>query len=54
LCYLLEGVVRLTDCNGAARELGPGSAFVIPAEFEGVGEALETVKKIYTIWQAKA
>lgn len=51
LCYLLEGRVRLIDGSGAAREFGPGSAFVIPAGFEGVWETLEPVKKIYTIWQ---
>jgi len=54
LCYVLEGRVRLTDSQGAAREFGPGSAFVIPAGFEGVWETLEPVKKIYTIWQACA
>lgn len=52
LCYLLEGRVRLTDSGGSAREFGPGSAFVIPAGFEGVWETLEPVKKIYAIWQA--
>jgi len=51
LCFLLEGRVRLVDSNGAAREFGPGSAFVIPAGFEGVWETLEPVKKIYAIWQ---
>lgn len=53
LCYLLEGRVRLTDSSGAAREFGPGSAFVIPAGFAGVWETLEPVKKIYAIWQAR-
>lgn len=53
LCFLLEGRVRLTDSSGAAREFGQGSAFVIPAGFEGVWENLEPVKKIYTIWQPK-
>jgi hypothetical protein len=54
LCYLLEGRVRLIDSSGAAREFGPGSAFVIPAGFEGVWETLEPVRKIYTIWQARS
>ncbi|MEW5769428.1 MAG: cupin domain-containing protein [Pseudomonadota bacterium] len=54
LCYILEGRVRLSDSSGAAREFGPGSAFVIPAGFSGVWETLEPVKKIYTIWQPKA
>ena len=53
LCVLLEGRIRLTDTSGAAKEFGPGSAFVIPAGFEGVWETLEPVKKIYTIWQPK-
>jgi hypothetical protein len=54
LCYILEGRARLTDINGASREFGPGSAFVIPAGFAGIWETLEPVKKIYTIWQAKS
>jgi uncharacterized protein len=54
LCYILEGRVRLTDVNGAAKEFGPGSAFVIPAGFAGVWDTLEPVKKIYTIWQPKS
>ena len=54
LCVLLEGRVRLVDSAGAAREFGPGSAFVIPAGFEGVWETLEPVRKIYTIWQGRA
>ena len=53
LCVLLEGRIRLIDSSGASREFGAGSAFVIPAGFEGVWETLEPVKKIYTIWQAK-
>jgi uncharacterized protein len=52
-CYILEGRCRLTDINGASKEFGPGSAFVIPAGFEGVWDTLEPVKKIYTIWQPK-
>ena len=53
LCVILEGRIRLTDASGAAKEFGPGSAFVIPAGFEGVWETLEPVKKIYSIWQPK-
>lgn len=54
LCVILEGRVRLIDRRGTTREFGPGSTFVIPAGFEGVWETLEPVKKIYTIWQARA
>jgi uncharacterized cupin superfamily protein len=54
LCYLLEGRARLTDRQGGSREFGPGSAFVIPAGFEGVWETLEPVRKIYAIWQPRA
>lgn len=54
LCYILEGRCRLTDINGASKEFGPGSAFVIPAGFAGEWETIEPVKKIYTIWQPKA
>jgi len=48
-CALLEGRVRLTDSTGAAREFGPGDAFVIPGGFEGVWETLEPLRKHYVI-----
>jgi len=52
-CYILEGRIRLIDSTGEKREFGPGSAFVIPAGFEGIWETLAPVKKMYTIWQPK-
>jgi len=52
LCYILEGRVRLTDADGASKEFGPGSAFVIPAGFSGTWATLEPVKKIYAIWES--
>ena len=54
LCVILEGKVKLTAEDGTSVEFGPGSTFVIPAGFKGIWETLEPVKKIYTIWQAKA
>ena len=52
-CYILEGRIRLIDSTGAKLEFGQGSAFVIPAGFEGIWETLAPVKKLYTIWQAR-
>jgi uncharacterized cupin superfamily protein len=54
LCVILEGKVKLTANDGSSVVFGPGSTFVIPAGFIGTWETLEPVKKIYTIWQAKA
>ena len=53
VCVILEGRVRLTDLSGNAKEFGAGSTFVLPAGFKGTWETLETVKKIYVIWQSK-
>lgn len=49
LCVILAGRVRLTGADGAAREFGPGDAFVVPRGFTGVWETLEPVRKIYAI-----
>ena len=49
LCVLLAGRVRLTEDGGAARDFGPGEAFVVPRGFRGVWETLEPVRKIYAI-----
>lgn len=49
LCVILEGRARLTEDGGAARDFGPGDAFVIPRGFVGVWETLEPVRKIYAI-----
>jgi uncharacterized protein len=53
VCVILEGRVRLTDLNGNAKEFAAGSIFALPAGFKGTWETLETVKKVYVIWQGK-
>ena len=46
---VIEGRLRITDSAGAAAEFGPGDACVIPAEFTGTFEVLETVRKYYVL-----
>ncbi|NVM74442.1 hypothetical protein FHW83_000202 [Duganella sp. SG902] len=47
--YVLEGRCRVIDEDGHAAEAGPGDAMVIPANFKGVFEVVEPVKKHYVI-----
>ncbi|MTV41610.1 cupin domain-containing protein [Duganella radicis] len=47
--YVLEGRCRVIDEHGYAAEAGPGDAMVIPANFKGVFEVVEPVKKHYVI-----
>ena len=46
---VIEGRIRITDAAGEAREFGPGEACIIPAEFTGTFEVLETVRKYYVL-----
>lgn len=46
---VLEGRCRVIDEDGHAAEAGPGDAMVIPANFKGVFEVVEPVKKHYVI-----
>jgi|SRR5580765_3240697 uncharacterized cupin superfamily protein len=50
--HLLSGRVVLTDSEGRAERFGPGDVFVIPAGYRGTWETLETVRKLYAIYQA--
>ncbi len=51
-CQLLSGRVILRGTYGSETELVAGDNFVIPAGFEGEWEVLETVKKVYAIYEA--
>jgi uncharacterized cupin superfamily protein len=47
--HVLEGRIQITNAQGQAEQFGPGDAGVIPAEFTGVFEVLEPVRKHYVI-----
>jgi uncharacterized cupin superfamily protein len=53
-CTILEGKAVLTDANGKAETFVKGDSFVIPSGFAGTWETVEPVKKLYTIFEAKA
>ncbi len=46
---VLEGRIRISAEDGAAREFGPGDACVIPAGFRGLFEVLEPTRKRYVM-----
>ena len=50
LCIILSGTVRLTSQDGKTKEYKAGSNFVIPSGFVGTWETVDTVKKIYAIY----
>ncbi|MYM84571.1 DUF861 domain-containing protein [Duganella sp. FT50W] len=47
--YVLEGRCRVINEAGDIAEAGPGDALVIPANFKGVFEVVEPVRKHYVI-----
>lgn len=49
VCTLRRGRVRLTDDSGRSVEHGPGETFVLPGDFRGVWETLESLEKVYVI-----
>lgn len=51
LVHLLAGRVVLTDADGHEQRFGPGDMFVIPAGFRGTWETVESVRKLYAIYQ---
>ncbi|BET24580.1 hypothetical protein EV673_1549 [Limnobacter thiooxidans] len=52
--HVLEGRIQITDAQGEAKQFGPGDAGVIPADFTGVFEVLEPVRKHYVIIDREA
>ena len=49
ICFLLDGVVRLTDATGHSETYRKGDTFIIPNGFKGVWETVEPVRKFYAI-----
>jgi uncharacterized protein len=49
ICFLLDGVVRLTDADGHVVTYRAGDTFVIPYGFKGTWETIEPVRKIFAI-----
>lgn len=52
--HVLEGRLQITNAQGVVKAFGPGDAGVIPAEFTGVFEVLDRVKKHYVIIDRQA
>ena len=52
--FVTEGRCRIIDEAGNAAEAGVGESLVIPANFKGVFEVLESMKKHYVIVERKA
>ena len=50
--HLLEGVVTVTDAEGASKTYRAGDAFVTPAGFSGTWDVIEPVKKHFTYYGA--
>ena len=53
-CVILEGRVRIEGEGGESNEFRPGDAFVVPAGFTGSWEVLESCRKWYAIFEARA
>lgn len=51
VCTFLEGRARLTNEAGESWEFGAGDSFAIPAGFTGFWETLETLRKVYVIYE---
>jgi uncharacterized cupin superfamily protein len=49
ICFILEGVVRLTDETGHEETYRSGDAFIVPTGFKGIWENVEPVRKFYAI-----
>lgn len=48
-CYILSGVIELTEEGQAPRIFRAGDSFVMKPGFVGVWKTIETVRKIYVI-----
>jgi uncharacterized protein len=47
--HVLSGRARLTGADGAERIVGPGDVMVLPLDWSGRWEILETLRKLYVI-----
>ncbi|WP_332117044.1 cupin domain-containing protein [Azorhizobium caulinodans] len=48
-CYILEGVVELTEEGGTPVTYRAGDSFVMKPGYVGVWRTIETVRKIYVV-----
>lgn len=46
-CYLLQGVIELTEEGQAPKRFKAGDSFVMKPDFKGRWKTIETVRKIY-------
>lgn len=53
VCYLLSGVVKISDREGNAETFKAGDCFAIPQGFNGTWENVETSRKYYVIFEKK-
>lgn len=53
LCVVTHGRVVLESAAGLRSEFGPGSAFVVPAGFQGTWQVVEPCTKIYAIFEPR-
>lgn len=49
-CVVLSGRVALTDLSGKTEEFGAGDYYIVPKGYEGRFEVLETLRKIYVLF----
>ena len=45
--HVLRGAARITDADGAVRELVAGSVVVLPVGWSGRWDITETIRKVY-------
>lgn len=50
-CHITVGRVRIESVSGESWLFKAGDAFVIPSGFEGTWEVLESVRKLYVIFE---
>ena len=48
--YVLKGSIEMTDANGKVLVINPNEGVVVPKDWEGVFSVLETVVKIWVIY----
>ncbi len=49
-CYIIEGKVSIADSQGNEKIYVAGDAFLIPMDFDGTWEVLETTKKYFVAY----
>jgi uncharacterized protein len=50
-CHILSGLVEITEDGGAPVRYGPGDSFLMKPGFTGVWRTIETVRKIFVIYE---